>query len=167
MSERNRSGIWSGLALIALVSIVPVVGAEDRVAQLSKADGNVSITRVADGKVEEAKQAGPRVRNGSVFPGDIVSTAPGGTTTMLFSDGTQVDLKEKTSLTVREVDLAALAKGSKTDKPVGRKIKVLAGSIWTNVVPNPQIATEFETPSGVAAVKGTTFTVSVGGEGKP
>ncbi len=165
-----RVGRRSVLALslpVLLLALRTSALAEERVAQLSKADGTVSITRAGDGKVEEARMAGPRVRNGSVFAGDIVSSGPGGTATMLFTDGSQVEIKEKTSLTVHEVDLVALARGAKPAKPIGRKIKVLAGNIWTNVIPNPQIATEFETPSGVAAVKGTTLTIGVGGEGKP
>lgn len=146
---------------LALLMLAGTAAAEDRVAQLSKTAGEVKITRAADGKAEAARQVGPRVQNGSVFPGDIVQTGAGGNATMLFSDGTQVEMKEKTSLTVREQDLLATV-GKKPEKPIGRKIKVLAGNIWTNVVPNPQIATEFETPSGVAAVKGTTLTISVG-----
>jgi hypothetical protein len=156
----RRTGPLRGPTL-ALLLLAGTAAAEDRVAQLSKTAGDVKITRAVDGKTEAARQVGPRVQNGSVFPGDIVQTGPAGAATMLFSDGTQVELKEKTSLTVREQDLVAVA-GKKPAKPVGRKIKVLAGNIWTNVVPNPQIATEFETPSGVAAVKGTTLTISVG-----
>ena len=146
--------------LLGLLLVSATAAAEDRVAQLSKASGEVTITRAADGKVETARQAGPRVVGGSVFPGDVVHTGAG-TATMLFTDGTQVELKEKTTLTVREQTLVAVG-GKKPEKPIGRKIKVLAGNIWTNVIPNPQIATEFETPSGVAAVKGTTLTISVG-----
>jgi hypothetical protein len=168
MSDRRFAlSLVSGAIGLVFLSAAFPAGAEERVAQLNKVDGNVSITRSADGKAEEAKMAGPRVRNGSVFGGDVVSTGPGSTATMLFGDGSQVDLKEKTSLTVQEIDLTKLAKGGKRDKPIGRKVRVLAGSVWTNVVPNAQVATEFETPSGVAAVKGTTFTITVEEEVKP
>ena len=73
----------------------------------------------------------------------------------------QVKLSANTSLSVREVDFTSLMAKGQADKPIGRVIQVVAGDIWTNVVPNPEVATEFETPSGVAAVKGTTLTISV------
>jgi len=157
-------------ALLVFAFATTTARADERVAQLSKVDGSVQITRAADGTIDQAQQIGPRVRNGSVFPGDVVSTDPGSTATLVFSDGSQIDLKQKTSLSVRETDLAKLVEAGKSQKPIGRTIKVLAGDIWTHVVPNPQVATEFETPSGVAAVKGTTFTISVdsgGEEGQP
>ena len=150
-------------AFALAIALATVASAQERVAQLSKVSGKVLVTRSADGKPEEATQAGPRVRNGSVSGGDVVSTAPGASATLVFTDGTQVELKEKTALTIQEVDQSALVKSGKTSKPIGRRIRVLAGNIWTNVSPNPQVATEFETPSGVAAVKGTTFTISVDG----
>jgi hypothetical protein len=162
-----KSLLTLGLLALAGLALSRDASAQERVAQLSKVSGNVRVVRSTDGTVDEATQAGPRVRGGSVYPGDVVSTGPASLATMLFSDGSQIDLKEKTSLTVREIDLASLIRAGKSDKPVGRKIKILAGNVWTNVVPNPKVATEFETPSGVAAVKGTTFTLSVGEEVTP
>ncbi|MND01941.1 hypothetical protein D3C83_211340 [compost metagenome] len=63
-------------------------------------------------------------------------------------------------MTVREVDRSA-AVSAEQPKRFGRVLKVLAGNVLSHVVPNPEIATEFETPSGVAAVKGTTLEISV------
>ena len=136
--------------------------AQERVAQLSTVSGDVTIARVSDGSVDAAKQMGPRVRNGSVFAGDRVATAANSTATLVFSDGSQIELKPKTQLSVREVDLRALMASGKKAKPFGRTIKILAGDVLAKVIPNPEIATEFETPSGVAAVKGTTLAISVG-----
>ncbi len=171
MNETNRSSMkdFARRAVLAGLSLVLVSGAMagDRVAQLSRTEGKVTIARAGKSQVDEATQMGPRVRNGSVFPGDLVATEPGGSATMVFSDGSQIKLGEKTSLSVQQVDLSSMVKSGKKDKPIGRTIQVFAGDIWTNVVPNPQIATNFETPSGVAAIKGTTFTISVGGEKKP
>jgi hypothetical protein len=79
---------------------------------------------------------------------------------MLFTDGTTIDLKELTRLTVREVERAPGA-ATQQGKRLGRVLKLLAGDVLAHVVPNPEVATEFETPSGVAAVKGTTFELSV------
>ena len=81
--------------------------------------------------------------------------------TLVFSDGTRVDLKENTRLTIKQVDLSQLFAEGKSDKPIGRTIKLLAGDIFSEIAKNPEIATEFETPSGVAAVKGTRISLSV------
>jgi hypothetical protein len=154
-----------GVAVVVLVLTVVVAApalAQERVAQLSAASGAVTITRAQGGAVDEARQVGPRVQNGSVFASDVVATGPGASASLVFTDGSEVRLKENTRLRAREVDFAAQAAAGKVDKPIGRIIQVMVGDIWTHVVPNPTVATEFETPSGVAAVKGTTLTISVG-----
>jgi hypothetical protein len=145
-------------AFVLLPSLADVAAAEDRVAQLSKVTGNVTIRR--DGAtVDTARQQGPRVMNGSVFAGNEVGTDSGATATMLFTDGTTIDLKEKTRLTVREVE--GTPEAVKEQKRLGRVLKVLAGDVLAHVVANPEVATEFETPNGVAAVKGTKLELSV------
>lgn len=158
----NRPLVSPLVAASILALLLPSTGsAEDRVAQLSKVDGGVTIARAADGKTEEAKMAGARVRNGSVFPRDVVATDANGTAVMLFADGTELQLKPKTKMTVQEIDWTGLVKSGDRAKPVGRKIRILAGDVFSKVVPNPKVATEFETPSGVAAVKGTEVGFSV------
>ena len=149
------------IPVLAVLVAAPAL-AQDRVAQLSAADGTVTVTRATDQSMDEVRQMGPRVRNGSVFAGDVVATGADGMATMVFTDGSEVKLEPDTRLSVREIDFSALMAAGEVDKPVGRVIQVLAGDIWTHVAPNPQVATEFETPSGVAAVKGTTLTISVG-----
>ena len=146
-------------SLALLMSIARTAAAEDRVAQLSKVAGNVTIRRAA-GAIDTAKQQGPRVMNGSVFDGDEIGTDSGASATMLFTDGSTIELKELTRLTVREVERAPGA-ATQQGKRLGRVLKLLAGDVLTHVVPNPEVATEFETPTGVAAVKGTTFELSV------
>ena len=141
--------------------------AQERVAQLSQVAGKVTIGRAGNGKVDEARALGPRILNGSVFAGDVVVTDPGATATVLFTDGTAVEVKEKTRLTIEEHDLSALMKAGKAAKPKGRTIRVLAGDILAKVAPNAEIATEFETPAGVAAVKGTELSISVDPDAKP
>ncbi len=147
-------------ALIAVLIAFPAAAGE-RVAQLSKVTAEVEITRAEDGRVDRAVQVGPRVRGGSVFAGDVIATGANAGATLVFGDGTRVDLEQNTRLTVKEVDLSRLFAEAKSDKPIGRTIKLLAGDIYSEIVENPEIATEFETPSGVAAVKGTRIKLSV------
>jgi hypothetical protein len=147
------------LITIALLSSAAVAATdEERVAQLSKVSGDVTIRRDG-GAVDTAKQQGPRVANGSVFAGNEVATPAGGSATLLFTDGSTVDLKENTRLTVREA--AGTPEAVKQNKRLGRVLKIVAGDVLAHVVPNPEIATEFETPTGVAAVKGTKLEISV------
>ncbi len=147
------------LAVLALLALP--AAAQERVAQLSQVTGEVSITRAEDGRVDQALQVGPRVRGGSVYADDVVATGAGASATMVFSDGSRIELSESTRLTVRGIDLSKLVGGSRADRPIGRRIKLLVGAIYTEIVENPQIATEFETPSGVVAVKGTRIRLSV------
>jgi len=164
---------WKSMVRFSRISALLVLFAglsisaysQERVAQLSKVDGGVTITKAESPDVREAKQVGPRVKNGSVYAGEVVATDKSGTATLWFSDGSEVQLKPGTKLSIQELDFASLVKSGQKDKPAGRKIKVLAGNIWTHVIPNPQIATEFETPSGVAAVKGTELEIGVESDG--
>jgi hypothetical protein len=163
----KRRGTLGALAVFCLLLLALPLSAQDRLAQLTKVTGTVKVTRAADGKVEEARQAGPRVLNGSVFGGDVVTTTAGANATLAFSDGTTLALNEGTSLTVQEMDRSKLVGSGGIDKPIGRKIKILAGKIMADVVPSSTVATEFETPSGVAAVKGTRLVIEVQPEAAP
>jgi hypothetical protein len=165
MDPEGNMKSWNLKTAAIVIAILVLAGAgvmaQERAAQLTKVDGAVTITRVADGSVDEAKQVGPRVRNGSVFAGDVVKTAGGATATLVFSDGSELKLEEGTGLTIAEVDLSTIAAEDAEGKTTGRRIKVLAGKVWADVVPGSAILTEFETPSGVAAVKGTSLSIEV------
>ena len=145
-------------SLVVLLSVT--ASAQERVAQLTSVTGTVEIRRAGSDRIDLARQLGPRVRNGSVFAEDVISTGAASSATIVFSDGSELQLAEQTSLSIREGTLpTAAATGHQT---VGRTIKVLAGKVLADIVPGGTVATEFETPSGVAAVKGTKLTVEVG-----
>lgn len=155
---------FTGFLLASLFLLTCFAGAAwsaERVAQLAKVTGDVSIQRAVGGMVEKASMAGSRVKNSSIYGGDVVTTSAASSAKVAFPDGTTVDLKEGTSLTIQEVDYSKVATAVKRDKPIGRTVRLITGSIWTKLNPNPKIATSFETPSGVAAVKGTEFGLTV------
>jgi hypothetical protein len=151
------STILLGTALLLLNS---TAHAQNRVAQLTSVSGTVKIERADSDKVDIARQLGPRVRNGSVFANDIVSTGASANAKIVFSDGSEVRLVENTSLSIRESEVPVASSGRK--KAIGRTIKVMAGKVMADVIPGGTIVTRFETPSGVAAVKGTSLTIDVG-----
>jgi hypothetical protein len=151
------STILLGTALLLLNS---PAHAQSRVAQLTTVSGKVEIQRADSNKIDVARQLGPRVRNGSVFANDIVSTGPDANAKIVFSDGSEVKLVENTSLSIRESKVPDAGPAGK--QAVGRTIKVMAGKVLADVIPGGTIITRFETPSGVAAVKGTSLTIEVG-----
>ncbi len=154
-------GIVTGCG-IALTTFAGSAFAQERVGQITAASGPVTVTRAADGSVDEATQMGPRVRNGSVFALDVVATGAGAGATLVFADGSSVKLVASTSLAVRASSTITPA-GQKTT--TGRAIKILAGKVFAEINPEGGVTTEFETPTGVAAVKGTVLEIEVGGTG--
>ncbi len=165
MGTASCAGRHLGLVAAVVAALALPAAAEERIAQLSKATGEVSITRAADGSVDRLRQEGAGVPGGSVFAGDVVATSGAASATMVFNDGTRVDLAESTSLAVRMIDLSDRVAAGERDKPIGRRIKILAGDVYSEIVDSPGIATEFETPAGVAVVKGTKVSISVGAGG--
>ena len=161
--SRRKSFWWTG-ALIVFLALP--AAAQDRVAQLSKVTGEVSVTRAADGSVEAARQVGPRVRGGSIFPGDEIAAGAEANATLVYTDGSRFNLAAESRVVVeKDVDLSAEFAAGKAETPIGRRIKLLAGEIYSEIAPNPQVVTKIETPSGVAAVRGTKFRVSVDRDG--
>ena len=161
-SKWNIVIVVFGIAIA--IALCQPAQAQERVAQLTTVSGSVTVTRAADGAVDTAQQVGPRVRNGSVFPGDVVATEAGASAKLVFSDGTELRLEEGTALTIQPLDVSTLLAQGERQQVVGRRIKVLAGKVFAEVVPGGAVATEFETPSGVAAVKGTTLSIEVRAE---
>jgi len=114
--------------------------------------------------VDEARQIGPRVQNGSVFTGDVVATGPGATATMVFSDSSVVKLKEKTTLSgapgrLRQADgRGPGGEAARPGDPDHHRRHLDPHR------PNATVATEFETRAGSPPSRGTTLTISVSGE---
>ena len=161
---RRTSARWVG-ALIVLLALP--AAAQERVAQLSQVTGEVTVTRAADGRVEAARQVGPRVRGGSIFPADEIAAGAGASATLVYTDGSRFQLAANSRVVVeKEVDLAAELRAGKAEAPIGRRIRLLAGEIYSEIAPNPQVVTKIETPSGVAAVRGTRFRISVDRDGE-
>ncbi|MCP3962140.1 MAG: FecR domain-containing protein [bacterium] len=156
--------ILRSLCVLSLVALAMPAVAQERVAQLTRVDGDVRVIR-PNGETLEARQVGPRVRNGSLFGGDAVRTGAEAAATLIFSDGSQLKLRAETDREMREIDLSLLVDSGRHERPLGRRIKVLAGEVWSQTVASNEVLTEFETPSGVAAVKGTILDVRVGEDG--
>lgn len=111
-----------------------------------------------DAKIKTAKQdwtmlqKGNRIRNG-----DRIRTGENTLVSLIFID-------DKALMKIRansEVEI----KGEKNAKGIGKELAMQVGEVWNKVTPNGP-GFRIETPSGVAAVKGTEFYTLVDNQGQ-
>ncbi|HEX8552347.1 MAG TPA: tetratricopeptide repeat protein [Abditibacteriaceae bacterium] len=88
-------------------------------------------------------------RREGLYPGDVVSTGPDSKTTLLFEDGSQLRLHEKTSIVIT------------ARTPVGRGktslFRIVHGKVMARLRPGNAV----QTRSAIAGVRGTVFTLDV------
>jgi hypothetical protein len=87
--------------------------------------------------------------------GDRLTTGANGRAALVLTDGTQLKVNYSTDITLRGSD----SKGKAGERGIG-SIKVALGSLWAKVVKKGS-RLEFDTPSAVAAVKGTELILEV------
>lgn len=139
------------LGVMMLQSLVIV----QRIATVSEVTGPVYVmTRTG----EQFVPLGDRQR---VAAGTAVKTGPEGGLTLNWVDGSRVRLGPNTSIRVRKCALNTSTQSSTSlfDLDVGR--------IWVRVLPRHGERTRFEvrTPTAIAGVQGTVFSVAVGPSG--
>jgi len=143
-------GVWAGAAVAADSAFV---------AQIVKLKGSVSVQRGA--AMTLRPQEGPSgVMRGEVVSGDRIMSGPDSSASVRFADGTNLELRQGTTVSVFQTDAPTGAVA-----PVMRRIKVHLGKLDWEVAKNPAVATQFDLPYGLASVKGTSgsFEVSVDG----
>ena len=156
--------VLSVMFLIILSSpqtLLSQVSQEERVAVISKFKGQVKVSHDAIWK--DVKKIGNRIRNSSVYDEDEVVTMAVSTAEMVFNDNTHLEVKENTTLKITTKQLSEEERGKKgliravadTQRNVVRRINLNAGKLWANITPSRAVLTEFETPTGVASVRGT------------
>ncbi len=147
-----------------------VLSQEERIAVVSEYEGDVMVQHETLWKT--VKQIGNRIRNSAIYEEDSVRTMPASTADLVFNDNTSLKIDEDTSLTIRtremsgdeETESGFIRKVSGKQGGVVRNINIKAGKFLANITPSKSVLTEFETPSGVASVRGTMFTLAyVGG----
>ena len=144
--------------LAALILWASVANAQERIGQFTAFSGNVKITR-ADGKVTKSLQrVGGRIRNSTLYHGDKVETAGNSSAELLFKDGTVLRIEPSSKIGIDETKLASPVASA---KPFMRTIDVMVGKVWSDIKPNNDVATQFQTPGGVAAVRGTIGSIEV------
>jgi len=134
---------------------------EDRLAVVSKFTGKVNIRHNL--MVKPVTSIGNRIRNSSVYKRDTVITKPASTASLVFSDNTSLEISEESSIsidtkTVTDRDRAErkfTKKVAIAQQDIVRNINVKVGKLLAEITPSKSVLTEFESPTGVATVRGT------------
>lgn len=122
---------------ISSICLVAALEAAPRVASIATFSGKVMVRRAETKEIEAIQR-----RRTPLFQGDEVRTATDASATILFADGSRVDVGPRSGIKLN-------VSGR------NREIKVTQGSLKSDIKKLPGMKTSFRTPSGVAAVKGT------------
>ncbi len=136
---------------------------------LAVGENNITITKI-EGQVEKMEKESiffnlvsynkwnKLTNEDKVEAGDIIRTGKGGNLEFFFDNGTFLKIGEETQFEVGEGKITELGKAY--------SLHLAAGRIWAKVQGAWKELTKFEviTPSAVAGVKGTLFSVSFDGE---
>jgi len=162
----KRYYIPAAILLVLLLSIHQTIlsqeeDAEDRLAVVSKYTGKVNVRHNL--MVKPVTSIGNRIRNSAVYKRDTVITKTASTANLLFNDNTTVEISEESNIsidtkTVTDRDRSErkfTKKASIAQQDIVRNINVKMGKLLANITPSKSVLTEFETPTGVATVRGT------------
>ena len=162
----NKHHYLSILILISLILLSfpqTLLSQGERLAVVNKFKGEVKVEH--DTVWKTVSKIGNRIRNSSVYNEDTVLTMPVSTADLVFNDNTRLEVNEDTTLTIsirqmteeERTQEGFIRKVAGTQKEVCRNINLKIGRIWANITPSKSVLTEFETPTGVASVRGTEF----------
>jgi len=124
-----------------------------RLAVANKVDGHVEVQRSGRGNFMTLAQDAP------VKTGDVVRSGSDGTAELKWLDGTRVKITPNTQLTLKKTFHNAVKKADQTE------FQLTAGKVFIRIMKALTPASKFtvETPTAVAAVRGTIFSVEVTG----
>lgn len=143
MWMQTRRWSVSSFVLLLLMGMPGLAKAQQPTATIQSVTGEVVV--VVKGQAATTAANGVALREG-----DIIETKAGGSVVLLLSDGSQMQLSQKTRL-----DLSVLQQRPKTEARVSR-IKLLYGKIQATLSPGHQkkgSAFTVDTPNATAGVK--------------
>lgn len=151
----KRSFLFSVfISFFYLVQFCNSASGQERLAVISKFTGDVKIQH--EGQMLVVKKIGSRIMNSSIYKGDILETGAGASAEIIYDDASVIGVEEKTSLGFETRELTEKEKAD-SKKGKGRILKLASGNLWGNITPSKTVLTEFETPTGVASVRGTSI----------
>ncbi|MFC2149753.1 FecR domain-containing protein [Candidatus Auribacterota bacterium] len=148
MFKRSLLCVVFAFVLVGVVGLGNVYAAD--YAALSSVSGEVHVKKA---NTDEWK---PVTTGMQLESGDSVQTIAG-SAEVIYPDGSILKIKDHSITTMEDVQ----GQGG----TVIRKIKLFVGDMWAKITPGTSTKTEFVTPSMVAAVKGTTVSLSVAPDG--
>lgn len=149
MNLINKLSITISLVCILISHIVYGQNNND-VAIILKSKGDVKVRK------EKSKNWNKGNRGFRLDSGDILKTRENSLAAIMFTD-------DKSLLKVRDNSLLAI-RGKRSNRSIAKKISCKIGNFWINVT-KQSTKMVVETPSGMAAVKGTEFYGIVDSEG--
>lgn len=151
----NMTKLCKWIVAVACLAVLAAIPASTQakqgkdIALLLKVRGEVSINRGANGSWEAAKK-GMRLHSGNV-----IRTGDNSLAAIVFTDDKSlIKVRENSELTIR---------GKREARSVRKSIFMRLGELWARVTGGSNF--QVETPSGVAAVKGTEFYVTMDATG--
>ncbi len=153
----RRGGRWRAVLLSLAVAAVCAGGAgagEQLISVgLGKSIAGLLLVNRADGRQERVQTD----ETLSLFEGDEVKTGPRAQALIQFDDGTRVALNESTTFVIRS--------RQPKDSGIVRVLKMILGELWVRAGRDPR-PLEVETPSAIAAIRGTEFNLKVHESGR-
>ena len=166
----NRYYIPAAILLVFLLSIHQNLlsqeeDEQDRLAVVSKYTGKVNVRHNL--MVKPVTSIGNRIRNSSVYNKDTVITKPASTASLVFNDNTRLEISEESSISIdaktvtdrNRAERKFTKKAEIAQQDIVRNINVKIGKLLANITPSKSVLTEFETPTGVATVRGTELNI--------
>ncbi len=132
---------YCALVFLVCISCLSTAQSRDEIALVIKCDGNAQY-RQSDQNWNKLS-IGKRLEDG-----DEIKTGRGALVTIVFID-------DKSLMKIRE-ESQLILHGKREEKKILKKIGQQLGQLWFKVT-NQETQLQIETPSGIAAVKGTEF----------
>jgi|GEM_PF-3215502 len=154
----------SWLQIILVFALGAVLGAAPKTEPAGvvvSVSGKVLVYAVAGPSVKAAQEnPGKILRLGqTLFAGDRLKTGANGRAALVLTDGTQLKMNYNTDITLRDKN----SKGRVSARGIA-SVKIFLGELWARVT-KKNSTLEFDTPSAVAAVKGTEPLFDVAADG--
>ena len=143
--QNNKYSINITLILISLVVFSTLAGEARVVAAISSMKGDVQIRAVNERKYASAYK-GQMIRSG-----DWIKTDLNVFLAIIFLDGSNIKIREKTEIEINSSRLGA--------KQLMTQMYISEGQTWNKVSKGNNSEFEIKTPTAVASVKGTEFNI--------
>ena len=141
------------LVLAVLAGTAMSAGAPAKyIAKITKMSGDVRVVRI--GAIEFRPQlVGRVIKRGALMSKDEIHTGANGSATVVFNDGSKMEIGPGAKVSLAEMVLARRVRGTAVGQE--RRIGISLGKVVWDVRRNETMRTKFELPNGVAAVRGT------------